>query len=311
MKNFFRNPVLESELKIRMRSWRAALGVTLYLGVILLIAYLYFKTVIDSMMRYGAYNSAGQTIGLQVYTMLAVLQFVLILLVTPAQTAGAISGEREKQTLDLLLCTKMSSVGIILGKLFSSMSFILLLIIGSIPIFSLVFLFGGVTPGNVVVLFLFYLVTAFAVGSIGIFCSAMFKRTVTATVTAYITIFVLGIVSLILGGYMMASYYAERVILSVVPPPYTPFVFYINPAIGLVDLLAQQFDGMSGGIISDIVRSIFGARRYGAMTQNSGGCFWESWSFWIKNIIVLIAIASILLGISAWKITPIRRRKRK
>lgn len=286
------------------------MGITMYLGVLLLIAYLYFKTVIDSMIRYGSYNSAGQSIGVQVYTMLAVLQFFLILLVTPAQTAGAISGEREKQTLDLLLCTKMSSVAIILGKLFSSMSFILLLIIGSIPIFSLVFLFGGVTPGNVAMLFLFYLVTAFAVGSIGIFCSVMFKRTVTATVTAYITMFVLGIVSLILGGYMMADYYAQRAILSTVPPPYTPFVFYINPAIGLADLLARQFEGMTGGIIVDVVRSIFGVRRFGGMIQSAGGSFWDSWSFWIKNVIVLLSIASILLGISAWKIKPVRRRMR-
>lgn len=313
MKKFFRNPVLESELKVKMRGWRAAMAVTAYIGIMLLIAYLYFKTILDSVLRYGGYNSASQSIGLQVYSVLAVLQFALIILVTPAQTAGAISAEREKQTLDLLLCTKISSIGIIFGKLVSSLSFILLLIIGSIPLFSLVFLFGGISPGDVATLFLFYMITAFAVGSIGIFCSAMFKKTVTAAVTAYITIFVLGIVTVILGAYMLANYYNSFAQTSTTPPPYIPSVFYLNPAIGLADLMLQQLDGMSGGLVPSISRSIFGYSYYGgssAATQNTGIAFWKPWSFWIKNSLVLISIACLLLGISAWKIKPVHRWKR-
>lgn len=312
MKNLFRNPVLESELKVRMRGWRAAMAVTVYIGIMLLIAYLYFKTVLDSMLRYGGYNSATQTIGLQVYSVLALLQFALIILVTPAQTAGAISAEREKQTLDLLLCTRISSIGIIFGKLFSSLSFILLLIIGSIPLFSLVFLFGGVTPWDVAMLFLFYMITAFAVGSIGIFCSAMFRKTVTAAVTAYISIFVLGIVTVILGAYMLANYYDSFAQTATTPPPYIPFVFYLNPAIGLTDLMVQQLEGTPVGIMADLARSIFGYYRGSSgATQNAGVGFWKAWRFWIKNSIVLISIACILLGISAWKIKPVHRWKNR
>lgn len=314
MKKLFRNPVLESELKVRMRGWRAAMAVTVYIGIMLLIAYIYFKTTLNSMIRYGGYNFVSQTAGLQVYSVLAVLQFALIILVTPAQTAGAISAEREKQTLDLLLCTRISSIGIIFGKLFSSLSFILLLIIGSIPLFSLVFLFGGVTPGDVAMLFLFYMITAFAVGSIGIFCSAVFKRTVTAAVTAYITIFVLGIVTVMLGVYMLANYYASYANTATTPSPHTPFVLYLNPAMGLIDLMSKQFDRMAAGLIPGIARSIFGYSYFGGSSgtvQNTGIAFWKSWSFWIKNSIVLILIACTLLGISAWKIKPVHRRKRK
>jgi len=315
VKKFFRNPVLESELKIRMRGWRAVMAITMYIGIMLLIAYLYFKITMDNMMRYGGYNYATQSIGLQVYSLLAVLQFALILLITPAQTAGAISGEREKQTLDLLLCTKMSSIGIILGKLISSMSFILLLIISSIPLFSLVFLFGGVPPENVAVLFLFYMITAFAVGSIGIFCSAVFKKTVTATVTAYLAMFVLGIITVILGIYMLVNHYNSFAQSSVTPPPYTPAVFYLNPAVGLVDLLGQQFGKMSGGLVGDIIQLLVGFRGYyggtGGAVQNAGGAFWKSWSLWVKNSIVIISVAFILLGISAWRIKPVHHRKRK
>ncbi|HZK33688.1 MAG TPA: ABC transporter permease, partial [Bacillota bacterium] len=174
------NPVLSSDLKIRMRGWKTFLGIIVYLGIMVLIAFLYYITFIENTASYNMSINARQDMGVSIYTMLAALQFALIILITPAQTAGTISGEREKQTLDLLLCTSLSPLGIILGKLMSSMSYILLLIFSSIPLFSMVFLFGGVTPGDIVMLFLFYIITAISIGSIGIYFSTVFKRTVTA-----------------------------------------------------------------------------------------------------------------------------------
>ena len=47
--------------------------------------------------------------------MLETLQVVFL---APALTAGAISLEREKQTLDLLVVTPISSLAIVIGKLF-------------------------------------------------------------------------------------------------------------------------------------------------------------------------------------------------
>jgi hypothetical protein len=155
------NPVITSEMKIKMRGWRTALGIAAYLGVLLLIGFLYYLAFIDYSLSWSNSINARQEAGMQIYSVLAILQFSLVLLITPAQTAGSISGEREKQTLELLLSTKIPSLGIIFGKLIASMSYIILLIITSIPLFSLVFLFGGVTPGDMAKLFLFYIVTAF------------------------------------------------------------------------------------------------------------------------------------------------------
>ena len=41
--------------------------------------------------------------------------------------------EREKQTMDLLAATPISSLAIVLGKLLSALSWILLLLLASIP----------------------------------------------------------------------------------------------------------------------------------------------------------------------------------
>jgi ABC-2 type transport system permease protein len=284
-----RNPVITSEMKIKMRGWRTALAVAAYLAVLLFIGFLYYLTFIESSYSYRNTVNAFQEMGMQLYSMLAVLQFSLLILITPAQTAGSISGEREKQTLDLLLSTKISSFGIIFGKLISSMSYVLLLIITSIPLFSLIFLFGGVTPGDMIKLFLFYIITVFSVGSIGIFFSTVFKRTVTSTVITYIVIFFLGLISVILGIYMIQAQVRGTGHLT---NPRIPFILYINPAVGLADILTAEQGGVSQFL------------GYNIGTQTG-------LDFWIINSIVMMTIAAGLLYAGVKKINPIHRKKKR
>ncbi|MDK2902132.1 MAG: type transport system permease protein, partial [Clostridiales bacterium] len=297
MKRWFSNPVLASELKIRMRSWRTVLMVVGYLAIMLAIAYLFLTASVRTMSRYGGVNISSN-LGLQLYMILAFIQFMLIIILIPAQTAGAISGEREKQTLDLLLCTPLSSLSIVLGKMLSSMSFVLLLTIASIPLFSLVFLFGGIAPMDIVTLFAFYLITAFAVGSIGIFCSVLFKKTSTATVVAYIVIFALGIITLLLGTYMMSEFLGRNPNFSSV---YIPFPFYLNPAVGLSDLLGQQ-SGNTGGMGLPILG--ISSAMYNANVAMTGSLSWmaQKLGIWGTNLVIISVISVVLLLISAWVI---------
>ena len=72
---------------------------------------------------------------------LSVLQLALIVFITPGLTAGVISSERERQTLNMLLTTTQSSTSIIIGKLVSSVAYLLLLMIASLPLYSIVFLY--------------------------------------------------------------------------------------------------------------------------------------------------------------------------
>ena len=277
------NPVLSSELKTRMRGWKTALGIISYLGSLLLIGFLYYLTFVRQSLIGDISVNARQSVGTSIYTMLAVVQFVLILLITPAQTAGSISGEREKQTLDMLLATQMSPFRIILGKLLSSMSYMILLIFTSLPLFSLIFLFGGVTPGDMAKLFLFYIITVFAIGSIGIFFSALLKRTVLSTVLSYLSMFLLGLISVILGFYLLS----RQQIGSNPPPASIPYVLYVNPAVGLADIL-QSHGSFPAFFGSGNIRTLHGM------------------DFWIGNSIVMLVIALCLLLISMYLINPIR-----
>src|SRR5207247_9608318 len=75
-----------------------------------------------------------------------IVQFLAVLLLAPAFTAGAIAEEREKGTLSDLLTTQLLSREIILGKLFSRLSQLVLLLLVGVPILSLLQLLGGLDP---------------------------------------------------------------------------------------------------------------------------------------------------------------------
>ena len=72
------------------------------------------------------------------------IETLVVVALAPSYTAGAISQEREKQTYDLLAVTPISSLAIVLGKLLSGLSYLGLVVVASIPIASIAFLFGGI-----------------------------------------------------------------------------------------------------------------------------------------------------------------------
>ncbi|MBK8024641.1 MAG: hypothetical protein IPK19_25260 [Chloroflexi bacterium] len=55
------------------------------------------------------------------------IELILILFIAPAFTAGAITGERERQTYDLLQTTLLSKATFVIGKLESALGYIVLL----------------------------------------------------------------------------------------------------------------------------------------------------------------------------------------
>ena len=107
------------ELRGRMRGKRAFVILTINL---LLVAG--FAWMIESIAERnlaggfgGSGFSASSEIGRQLFLAIMFLLTLITLILAPASTAGAISLEREKQTLDLLATTPISSLAIMLGKL--------------------------------------------------------------------------------------------------------------------------------------------------------------------------------------------------
>jgi len=206
------------ELRGRMRGRRAFGVLTIYLLLLGLFSFAIYVYLKQQAAQVGPVNvfpgiprdfpgmpipGTGQTlangtalsagIGHGIFGGLLFLETLLVLVLAPAFTTGAISLEREKQTLDLLVTTPLSTLGMVIGKLFSALSYVFLLIIASIPLASLVFVFGGVGPDDLVRAYAFLFALAFGMGAIGLFISALVRRTQTATVVTFVVVLLLSI----------------------------------------------------------------------------------------------------------------------
>jgi ABC-type transport system involved in multi-copper enzyme maturation permease subunit len=113
------------------------------------------------------------------------VQVMLVAFIGPAFTAGAISGERERQTFDLLQTTLLSPESFVRGKLISALSYVFLLVLVSIPVQSIAFLLGGLAPVELLLSQLVILVAAVAYALYGLWCSAVMRSTLTATVATF------------------------------------------------------------------------------------------------------------------------------
>ena len=170
MKN---NPVYKRERMVRARSFRIPLIIFAFNGILALAALLnMYQTVaqvrLSSTIQYGSF--------LQLYAFVATLEFLLLMFIMPALTSGSISGERERQTLELLFTTKMSPKDIILGKLFSAVEQLLVLVVSSLPVVLLTFVYASVDIMDLCLLLVSCVTVAFFTGGIGILFSALIRK---------------------------------------------------------------------------------------------------------------------------------------
>jgi len=178
------NPVILKELRGRMRGWRAFIVLTLYLLVMssfVTLLYVAFAASTNT-----AYNGgSGQQIGKFVFAGTVGIELLLACFIAPAFTSGAISGERERQTFDLLRTTLLPAWSLVLGKLGSALLYTFLLFLAALPLQSLAFLLGGVEPMELAIASVLLVATAYLFGSAGVFFSSLMRRTLGATVLTY------------------------------------------------------------------------------------------------------------------------------
>ena len=187
------NPIITSEMRSRMRGRRAFIILTIYLLLLSCLAGSVYATIYNENVNrsYYAYNVTapniqyGPVIGKAIFIGTTLLLLLIISHVAPAFTAGALAGEREKKTYDILIITPLRARQIVLGKLGAVFIFLLLLILASLPIQSLAFLFGGVALAEVLIGALGLLVTALAFGALGLYISSLSRTTMIALIVTY------------------------------------------------------------------------------------------------------------------------------
>jgi len=217
------NPVLDRELRQRLRGRAAWVSLTVYLVVLGLILRVVFDEatgVSNDFITGQAQLAAGA--GRSIFHWLLFVMLGLICFIVPGLTAGAIAGERERQTLVPLQITLLSPRAIVFGKLAASVAFVLLLVIAALPFLSVSFLLGGVSAADVMKGVGSVVLIALSIAAVSLACSAAARRTQTATVTSY------AIVGVLVVG-TLAFYGAQRALDTRPDGSSRPTVLLLNP----------------------------------------------------------------------------------
>jgi len=197
------NPMIRKELRQRMRERRGWLLPSLYLLVLgAVVTFAYFLTTNER----GASGIQGSTVGVVLFLTLAYSQLGLLLLLVPIFSAGSITIEKEQRTLSGLLTSLLTSGQIWWGKFVSSLLFVLLLLVTSLPVLSMAFAFGGVGPWEVFSATLTTVIILACMSAIGLYCSSAFQRSVHATAVTYATVIAISVVTAIVFFVRMAMY---------------------------------------------------------------------------------------------------------
>jgi ABC-2 type transport system permease protein len=179
------NPMIRKELRQRMRERRGWLLPSLYLLVLgAIVTFTYFVTTAES----GRQGVQGSTIGVALFLTLAYSQLALLLLMAPIFSAGSITIEKEQRTLAALLTSLLTPGQIWWGKFVSSLLFVLLLLVTSLPVLSMAFAFGGIGPWEVFSATLTTVIVLACMSAVGLYCSSAFRRSIHATAVSYATV---------------------------------------------------------------------------------------------------------------------------
>ena len=94
----------------------------------------------------------------------------------PSFAAGAITGEKERKTYEMLLASPLRPAAIVLGKLLASLAHLAMLIFASLPIVMLCLPLGGVSLYEVLAAYLGLILSVITFGMISVACSSYFQR---------------------------------------------------------------------------------------------------------------------------------------
>lgn len=164
------NPILVRELRGRMRGSRPFVLFSIYLLVLSGVAMLLYIAAAGSI---GSDLNAGRQIGRTLFLVIGGVALIEVCVITPIITAGAVAGERERQTFDLIVGSMLTPWQIVWGKLAAGLGFAMLLVLTVIPVLSLSFLFGGVSGVDMLIAIAILSATVLLYASIGLFWSTV------------------------------------------------------------------------------------------------------------------------------------------
>jgi ABC-type transport system involved in multi-copper enzyme maturation permease subunit len=177
----FENPVLQRELLVNLRMRR---GFFLLFGYVALSGGIVYLAWPDAQKIDMTNPQAAQ----RLINLFFLGQFLVATLMAPSFAAGAITGDKERKTYEMLLASPLRPAAIVLGKLLASLCHVAILIFSSLPIVMLCLPLGGVSFYEVLAAYLAIILSVLTCGMISVACSSFFQRTAASLVVSYLLI---------------------------------------------------------------------------------------------------------------------------
>lgn len=283
------NPVLRNESKIAVRSIKFTLIIFAYIAVLSIAVMIYYNSVNEEIFSNGLYLESSKLF----YVVMALGQAVLLLFIVPALSSTAICSEREKQTLDILLSSKLTPLQIIIGKVSASSLRVIILIISTMPLYAIGAIIGVVKISNILALIIFFIVNTIFVSSIGVFVSTYIKTSKVSTALSYaLVLFIyIGIIVITWAILMITVYKMNMSGNPVTTVPKASPIVYLSPVVGFVSLLLNQVGLVFGpsNIFSEL----------GISTHSE-----------YISIVVQLVISGLFIYLASIKLNPLNKKIR-
>jgi ABC-type transport system involved in multi-copper enzyme maturation permease subunit len=114
------------------------------------------------------------------------VQYLVIVLITPGITAGAVAEEKDRKTLEHLLATDLRDHEIVFGKLAARLAYLTVVLLTGLPLLSLMQLLGGVDPQLLLAGFTATALTMLSLAGLSILNSVYATRPRTAIALTYV-----------------------------------------------------------------------------------------------------------------------------
>lgn len=288
LKKIFKlNPIVRKDLKVISRSMKFSWGLFAY-EAILAVIFLFVMLMVYEMNSYGSQSNTDIYSGyIAFFPVIGIAQLGMISLIVPIITASSISGERERQTMDVMLTTTISPYSIVIGKITSAVFRVMTFIIASVPLMAVSFMMGGMKWSALFEYLVLAFIFAIFTGSIGTFCSSLFKKSIPAIIISYV------IYGVIYGAtyspLIVASVVADDIddvlyvlLFDLINPVHTFFVFFYAKISG-----EGILDGLFYGSYSGFAEWIF------------------STNVWlVLSSIVQLAVAAFFVWLAAKRLSP-------
>ncbi len=309
------NAVLYKDMQQKVKRANFAISLLVINGLMFLVALCVIAGMFGNNYYYS--NIDNQML-IYLFIGLIVAECVFICFAIPSYTAGSISGEREKQTLDVLLTTKMSPWEIVKGKFMSSISQILMVMITGLPIFALVFIYGGITFLQMLAVLVVIMIGSMYMASFGVYFSAALKKTLNATVLTYLSLVLLFLGTILVTVlpialmevlneyiyYLNHGNYNYQATPDYINLDWLSFLLYANPLTTVFDAIGTIFGGGSGYndvCMASLINEITDYSRDNILLK-----YWS-----VIGSVVQLGLTYVNLKFAARVLNPLRKKKVK